>query len=317
MSIYSYTPLMEKLLRVLGDANRLRIVSLLARGPLNVSEIAGALDLGQSNVSHHLRRLLDRGVVRRESRAGWAFYRLATESDTVSSLVEVAVSGLAGTDRYRRDMRQLARVYRARKESSREFFDSRADCWPDLEGMLPEPGRYLQLIADCLQGAETLVEIGCGSGRLLGDLSGMAHRLIGVDHSEEMLRAARRRLGEQSIPGSVELRLGDAEHLPVADGWADGLVAHMVLHHVADPAQVLREAARVLSARGRVALVELREHDNTEFREKQGDLWPGFPPEKLQQWIEDSGLEVGRRCELEGGTAFLVCAARRGVPGDE
>jgi len=302
---------MEKLLRVLGDANRLRIVSLLARGPLNVSEIAEALDLSQSNVSHHLRRLLDRGVVRRESRAGWAFYRLASESETVSGLVRVAVAGLAGTDRYRRDMRQLARVYSARKESSREFFDSRAECWPDLEGMLPEPGQYLQLIADCLEGAESLVEIGCGSGRLLGVLSGMAERLIGVDHSEEMLRAARRRIMDQAVGGSVELRLGDAEHLPVADGWADGVVAHMVLHHVADPAQVVREAARVLSPRGRMALVELREHDNTEFREKQGDLWPGFPPERLELWLADSGLEVLRRHELEGGTAVLVCAARR------
>ncbi len=307
---------MEKLLRVLGNANRLRIVSLLFRGPLNVSEIADVLDLSQSNVSHHLRRLRDTGVVRRDSRAGWAFYRLAGESETVSSLVEVAVAGLSGADRYRRDMRQLARVYRARKESSREFFDSRADCWPALEGMLPEPGQYLQLMASCLKGASRLVEIGCGSGRLLEVLSGMSDRLIGVDHSEEMLRAARKRVREQDIQGSVELRLGDAEHLPVADGWADGVVAHLVLHHVADPAQVLRESARVLSPTGRMALVELREHDNTEFRERQGDLWPGFPPETLEGWMDDTGLKVCRRFELEGGTAFLVCAARK-TPRDE
>lgn len=302
---------MEKLLRVLGDASRLRIVSILARGPLNVSEIAQALDLSQSNVSHHLRRLLDTGVVRRESRAGWAFYRLAREDSVISSLVDVAVSGLSGNPRYTEDMRQLARIYGNRKESSRAFFDSRACSWPDLEGMLPEPGEYLRLIADCLQGAEKLVEIGCGGGRLLGALSRMAVHLIGVDHSEEMLGAARGRLRQREGGGRVELRLGDAEHLPVADGWADGVVAHMVLHHVADPAQVLREARRVLAPKGRLALVELEEHDNSAFREQQGDLWPGFAPSRLEQWLEDAGMEVRGRRALEGGMAFLVCAVNR------
>lgn len=301
---------MEKLLRVLGNSNRLRIVSILARGPLNVSEIAEALGLEQSNVSHHLRRLLDTGVVRRESRAGWAFYRLAREDGIVSRLVDVAVSGLSGTGTYREDMRQLARVYEARKESSRAFFDSRAGSWSALEDMLPEPSKYLRRLEGCLSGPQRLVEIGCGGGRLLGELSGMADRTIGVDHSEQMLREARKRINEQGSKGAVELRLGDAEHLPIADGWADGVVAHMVLHHVADPTQVLREARRVMAPGGRLVLVELREHDDTEFRQKQGDLWPGFTPGSLEGWLADAGLRIRERQGLEGGTAFLVCAER-------
>jgi ArsR family transcriptional regulator len=301
---------MDKLLRVLGNTNRLRIVSILARGPLNVSEIAEALGLEQSNVSHHLRRLLDTGVVRRESRAGWAFYRLAREDEIVDRLVDVAVAGLAGSGTYMEDMRQLARVYGARKESSRAFFDSRAESWSALEGMLPEPSLYLRRIEQCLGGPGHLVEIGCGSGRLLGELSGMAGRTIGVDHSEQMLGEARKRINDHGAKGSVELRLGDAEHLPVADGWADGVVAHMVLHHVADPSQVIREARRVLGPGGRLVLVELREHDNTEFRQMQGDLWPGFAPGSLEGWLAEAGLRICDRQGLEGGTAFLVCAER-------
>ena len=67
--------------RVLGDATRLSILSLLLeRGEMNVSEICEALDGGQANISKHLRTLLLAGVVARRRDGTAAYYRVSDPS---------------------------------------------------------------------------------------------------------------------------------------------------------------------------------------------------------------------------------------------
>ena len=86
---------------------------------------------------------------------------------------------------------------------------------------------------------ERLVEIGCGDGALLAELRrrDAAAALSGFDVSEEAVRAARAR--------GVDADAFDGERLPVADDAFDVAVLSHVLEHVADPAAVLREGARV------------------------------------------------------------------------
>jgi len=73
---------MAGVLRVLADPARLQLVSILARRPgleACVCELNAWLDLSQPTVSHHLRMLADAGVVAREQRGRWAFFRLEPE----------------------------------------------------------------------------------------------------------------------------------------------------------------------------------------------------------------------------------------------
>lgn len=69
------------LMKALADENRLRIVALLAEGELCVCHIAAALDLTQPNASQHLAVLKHAGVVERERRGSWTYYRLAADVD--------------------------------------------------------------------------------------------------------------------------------------------------------------------------------------------------------------------------------------------
>jgi ArsR family transcriptional regulator, arsenate/arsenite/antimonite-responsive transcriptional repressor len=66
------------LFKALGDPNRVRIVHLLATspGPVCVCDLTEPLGIGQPTVSHHLRKLRDAGLVRREARGTWAYYSL-------------------------------------------------------------------------------------------------------------------------------------------------------------------------------------------------------------------------------------------------
>lgn len=86
------------LLKALSDENRLRMVALLAQGELCVCHIAAALELSQPNASQHLTVLKSVGVVERERRGNWIYYRLPTDPDRILRAVvetcrELAVAG--------------------------------------------------------------------------------------------------------------------------------------------------------------------------------------------------------------------------------
>lgn len=68
--------------KALSDPARLRIVSLLARNPepVCVCELTPAVGLAQPTVSHHLKKLVQAGLLQREQRGVWAYYRLDRDS---------------------------------------------------------------------------------------------------------------------------------------------------------------------------------------------------------------------------------------------
>jgi SAM-dependent methyltransferase len=101
-----------------------------------------------------------------------------------------------------------------------------------LAGLPPPPAR--------------VVDIGCGEGRLVRDLTARAYEVIGVDASETMIAAAR----EADPEG--QYHLADAASVPLPDASADLVTAFMSLHDVDDIDGAVREIARLLVPRGRL-----------------------------------------------------------------
>ena len=94
-----------KLFRGFADASRLSIVEALRDGPRNVGDLVAATGLSQSNVSNHLACLLDCGLVAREQRGRFVFYRLsdarvATLLELASQLLDEVAVGVEGCRRY-------------------------------------------------------------------------------------------------------------------------------------------------------------------------------------------------------------------------
>lgn len=104
-----------------------------------------------------------------------------------------------------------------------------------------------------LVGSERILDVGCGTGALFEAIRERHPdaRLTGLDVSEGMLAAARRKLGNR-----VSFAAGEADRLPFRDHSFDLVVSTSTLHYWRRPADCLREAYRVLEPSGRIVVTD-------------------------------------------------------------
>ena len=286
-------------LKLLGDDTRLRILRLIAREPLNVSEITSILGLAQSGISRHLSLLRKAGLVEERREGVWTYYQIpaglhldaaaagADGSDAGSDGVLGTVwdfvrSQLASAEDPFSDLPRLTEVLR-----QRENFGG------GLSEKLLEPGqswfawsRALHFLLPALDA----IDMGCGDGTISVEISRFARRVVGIDSNPRAITAARKR-AERERRHNVEFKVGRIEALEEPDGSYDLAVFSQSLHHMAQPAFGVTVAQRLLRPGGRLVVVDLAPHQQDWVLARLGHRHLGFTPEQLAEMLAAAGLE--------------------------
>ncbi|MEP0706770.1 ArsR/SmtB family transcription factor [Parvibaculum sp.] len=291
-------------LRAAGEPTRLRLLALLARSELTVTELTQILRQSQPRVSRHLKLLCEAGLLERFREGSWVFYRLAG-SGQVAELAEV-LSGLIPQEDLviARDLERLEAVRAARAEKAAAYFRSNAEEWDRIRSLYVPEDKVEQTMAELgmRENAELVADLGTGTGRMLELFGPMAKSGIGIDLSPEMLALARAQLAQPALQ-HCSVRQGDLYDLPMQDDTVDLVTLHMVLHYLDDPAASIAEAARVLKPGGRLLIADFAPHELDFLREGHAHRRLGFSQDEVAGWLADAGLEVGETKILppEGG----------------
>jgi ArsR family transcriptional regulator len=279
---------------------------------LSVGELAQLLEQSQPRVSRHVRILADAGIVERRKEGSWVFMALADAEQTapllelVEAWIDVSTRAMFGEDRARLDA-----VRADRAEAAERYFAAQAEVWDSIRSLHVAEAEVERAIDRALghRALGTLVDIGTGTGRMIELFGPRASEAIGIDRSSDMLRLARVKLESAGVRSS--LRQGDMYSLPLADGTADCVIIHQVLHYAHAPADAITEAARVLAPGGTLLVVDFAAHEREELRTFDAHLRLGFADEVMEGWFNSAGLEVDHVEHLEGGE--LTVTLWRGV----
>jgi len=276
-----------KILRVVADPNRLRILLLLRDEELSVAELQEILAMGQSTISTHLSQLKQAGLVEDRRTGKSSLYRLKADGATgvVEGLLTQAKEEIpeAGLDRA-----AMRRVVKKRQDKMRSFFDS-------VAGRLGKdyvPGKSWKGVAEALlrlMPPMVIADLGAGEGAFALLLAERATKVIAVDTSAKMIEVGREQALRHGVK-NIEYRLGDMEEIPIEDGEVDLVFFSQSLHHALHPERAVHEARRILKPRGRIVILDLVKHRFEEAREMYADEWLGFSETELETMLECAGF---------------------------
>lgn len=307
------------LYRLLGDEARLRLLRVLDKDRFNVKELTGILGLAQSGVSRHLGLLKEAELVIEERDGAYSFYRLspAIKDDGKSPLwplLQAQFEESASAPAVKADDSRLQEVLRMRRENFEHLGPDTRDgrqlvpgrswaAWSRALGMLIPP--------------YDVADLGCGEGYLTVETARWARHVIAVDRSTGVLARAKALAARKKL-SNITWKKGELEQLPIDTGTMDVALLSQALHHADEPAESIKEAARILKPGGRLLILDLRPHDETWVRDKLGDRWFGFSDEHLSGLLTRAGLsdvrvQLGARRTNDPFAVLLAIGTKKKV----
>jgi ArsR family transcriptional regulator len=282
-----------RVLALLSDPTRLRILRVLQSHELSVAELQEVLHLGQSRISTHLGQLKDAGLLATRREGQRTYYKWAEPLDPdLKPLLDAAMPAAEEMATASADREALQLLLRRRRETTLNYFNT-------IAGRLGKkycPGRSWEAVGHLLlQLTPPLViaDLGAGEGLLSQLLAVRAKKVIAVDNSPKMVEVGTALARENKLD-RLEYRLGDLEDPPIPAGTVDVVVLSQALHHAASPPRALAAAYRILKKGGQILILDLNAHNFDQARELYADTWLGFTEADLDRMLRQAGFKETR-----------------------
>lgn len=290
------------LLKVIGEPTRLRLLVLLSRADLTVSDLMDILGQSQPRISRHLKLLSEAGLLERYQEGSWAFFRAVEDGPQCELLAAISARINSNDPQLLRDRERLESVRARRAQQAAEYFSANAASWDAIRKLHVDDGQVEAAILEMLGPApfQSLLDLGTGTGRMIELLAPLYVRATGIDTSREMLAVARANLDAAGL-NRAHVRQGDIMNPDLPGEAADVITLHQVLHYLDDPQRAIREAARALRPGGRMLIVDFAPHDLEFLRDEHAHLRLGFTMEQVAGWLENAGLELRDQRKLDAG----------------
>ena len=149
-------------LRAAGEETRLRILGLLSKGELTVSEITQILSQSQPRVSRHLKLLCEAGLLLRFQEGTWAFYRLADEGEA-GTLSQTIVARIPDDNiQHKRDLERLIDIRAGRATIAAQYFSQNAENWSQIRNLHVPEQQVEEILLEAALGKDvkTLLDVG-------------------------------------------------------------------------------------------------------------------------------------------------------------
>lgn len=302
----------ERIFKALADSTRQKILQVIVKNEVAVSELVEVLRLPQSTVSRHLKVLRDAGLVDHRNSGTSSLYSPArfdrdphgdhAASDfgdgengngAANGIGPLAATMIEWSKRQplgEAVQRRIDAVLQSRRSESADFFGRLAHRWDQLRVECFGSSFHLEAMMALMPREWCVLDVGVGTGYMLPALATTFARVIGVDPADEMLDATRRRIERDGL-NNVELHPAQATQLPIDSATVDLCIASLVLHHEPTPADALNEFARVIRPGGKLMLIEQEAHELSRFHEIMQDRQPGFDRGDLSRMVERSGFD--------------------------
>ena len=288
-----------------GDTFRLQVLRVLRRNSFGVVELASIFSIGQSGMSHHLKVLANAGLVIKRREGNSIFYHRAytAKHQALEPLQLALLEAVDGLPLEPAVEQQIAMIHQQREHSSQQFFELYARAFSVQQELIAELDVYARPIVEMLDNLPagerySALEIGPGAGLFLAELVNRFNDVIALDNSREMLDAAEQFSFSDKFPQhkcQLSFKLGDSQQAISDNICVQNIIVNMVLHHVASPAELIRDASALLNDNGNMFIAELCKHNQDWVRESCGDLWLGFAPEDISNWAHQANMH--EHCE--------------------
>lgn len=309
---------MEKyasILKALGHTDRLRIIVLLSRGELTVTELVSILELSQPRITQYIKSLEAVDIIERLREGSWVFSRLKRGHRDVDAIVSTVLNAIADDDPlFVADNERLNSVRESRSRAADAFFASVAHDKGQLGNeYLPQETIEAALLK-CVESKsfDRMVDLGTGTGRMLELFAEAIQSGVGIDSNPDMLKVARHKLAADEF-SHVSVQLGDLLQTPFRDGSADLVTLHQVLHYLDDPREAIYEASRLLTIGGDLIIVDFETHNEDRFRDDYAHRRLGFSTEDMSEWSASNQLELSviKRVSNPDSPAVIIWRARK------